>query len=251
MRPPRPYSRSGAANSSLRSRFRRPPLRTRRWRMRPRATAARWPSGRRPSCPAATGAECQSTARSTCGMCHPRRRASSALPTHLISHPLVQDYLHRSQRRQHGVCVAPRRRGECPCDRVCGQLSPLPVRGRRERWLPHGSSPKVVNVRAVGRRRQQGPVIIFERYRIGKHQSNPSSFPPPCIGNWLVRLPSRIVRCPLPPLWVWKVQPCLLSQRRNSLAVIRSYRAQHLCCCQRPCCLCRRRYGLANRRTSR
>ena len=66
--------------ASLRSLFRWPPLRTRRWRMRPRATAARWPPGRRPSCPAATGAECRAPGPpAACAT--PGGGPSSALPT--------------------------------------------------------------------------------------------------------------------------------------------------------------------------
>ena len=48
----------------------------------------------------------------------------------------------------------------------------------------------------------------------------PNFFRPQCIGNWLVRSPRRTVRCLLLPLWVWRMQPCLLSQRRSSPASI-------------------------------
>src|SRR5690606_20398212 len=48
----------------------------------------------------------------------------------------------------------------------------------------------------------------------------PSSLPPPCTGNCDTLPLRRTVTCPLPPLCVSKVQPCLASHRLSSFAFI-------------------------------
>ena len=155
----------------------------------------------------------------------------------LVSHPLIQHHLHRSQSWQYGVGLAARR---------CWNILAIVDAGRyglfkRVDSAGDGLLPVVSEggqLREVGGGRQDGPVIIFESYRIGKHQSNPKpflifatsprpdSFPPPCIGSWLVRSPSRTVRCPLPPL-VGVESAALLPQPASTLPCAHPVHTMH------------------------
>ena len=146
-------------------------------RRRPRVVTC----SRRPMAPSAASMWssldrcCTSSARSTCGMCHPSRRASSALPMPWSRIPWYSITFTE-------VSVG-----------STAQVSPWDGVGMSFRsWMAGGNRlfqrvdspceglravcPEGGQLREVRRGRQGGPVVLLQRYRIGKHQSNPKSF---------------------------------------------------------------------------